>query len=205
LINPYEKLNLSPDCTDEELEARFQTLRAQYSEDRFKEGEEGRIGAVNLEELVQAYNLIKEQRAPKVDEAPAQEQTEQKESDPLDTVDALIKENKIDQAQALLDDITARTGRWHYLQAIIYYKRNWFSDSLRQLDIAINMEPNNAQYKKSRELLAKNMNGMPPPGAEMPPPEEMGRADTAMGLSNCCTGLCLADCCCNSVRCCGCG
>ena len=73
MFNPYEKLNLTPDCTDAELEARFLELKKQYSEDRFKEGEEGRLGAVNLENLMQAYNLIKEQRASVASEQNASE------------------------------------------------------------------------------------------------------------------------------------
>lgn len=189
---------LDPTCTDEELDAKYAALKAQYSEDRFLEGEAGKQGAIHLSELEEAYAQIHAARA----------QAKQNEmfGDDLDRADALIKEGKLDLAQQKLDTVSSRTGRWHYLQSIVYYKRNWYQDSLQQLNIAISLEPDNEQYKRSRELLEQNMKTTIPPeqqtGPQGAPPPQM---DDSMGMANCCQTLCCASCCCDMMRCFGCG
>ena len=58
----------------------------------------------------------------------------------------MIKENKIAEAQDKLDNITERNAEWHYLQSVIFYKKNWINESKKQLEIAISIEPNNQKY-----------------------------------------------------------
>ena len=56
--NPYEILGLSKDSTAAELEARYNALKAEYGEGRFKHGKEGLIAARNLNDLEEAWRDI---------------------------------------------------------------------------------------------------------------------------------------------------
>jgi Cu2+-exporting ATPase len=70
---------------------------------------------------------------------------------------ALLKENKLSEAQARLDDFNERTAEWHYLQAAVFYKKNWTNDSKKQLEIAMQMDPENAKYRAAYgKMNAKN-------------------------------------------------
>ena len=56
--DPYSVLGLTPDASEEELKAKYEALKAEYGEQRFKAGEEGNEGAKKLTELEAAWSLI---------------------------------------------------------------------------------------------------------------------------------------------------
>ena len=94
----YELLGLSESATDEEIDARYQELRAKYNEDRWLDGEAGNEAARMLTKLDVAYAEIKDSR---------KEQSKNTEGESsFEEITALIKENKINEAQARLDDLT---------------------------------------------------------------------------------------------------
>jgi hypothetical protein len=72
-------------------------------------------------------------------------------------IEKLIKDGSIDLAQQKLDDINERTAEWHYLQSVVFYKKNWTNESKKQLEIAMNMEPYNTKYSTAYEKLKKKM------------------------------------------------
>ncbi len=200
---PYEILGLTPDATPEELKERYEALKADYSEGRFKDGEEGNQAAKNLTELEKAWADIQAREEAKQTVA---EEVDAAEPDDLKYVDGLIKAGRYDEAQAALDGITTRDGEWHYLQSIIYYKREWLTECKAQLEAAINCDPYNNKYKLALDKLNMVM------GSNNVDPRTLGQ-DNINGqdmyrqqddtLANCCLGYCLLNSCCNAMRCCG--
>ena len=87
------------------------------------------------------------------------EQTYDTKQDGVDysSVDILIKAGKVEEAQQVLDGYSERTAEWHYLQAVIYYKKNWGNECKKQMEIALTKDPNNAKYKDSYDKLCKEM------------------------------------------------
>lgn len=144
----YEILGLSVNATDEEIENAYKTLKNKYSRERFLEGEEGNIAARNLTRLETAYEEIKNSRA--------FEKTDEDRGDYAE-ITRLIKEGKLDVAQGKLDVSSERSAEWHYLQSVIFYKKNWVNESKKQLEIALSLEPDNAKYKNSYEKLKGKM------------------------------------------------
>lgn len=61
--NPYEILGLDENSSFEELEQRYNQLKAEYSEGRFKSGAEGAEAARKLTELESAWQDIKSRQA----------------------------------------------------------------------------------------------------------------------------------------------
>ena len=72
-------------------------------------------------------------------------------------VESLIKDKRLDVAQKKLDDITERDAEWHYLQSVIFYKKNWINESKKQLEIALTMEPHNEKYSTAFSKLKQKM------------------------------------------------
>lgn len=145
----YRFLGVEETASDEEIEARYAELKKQYEEDRWLDGEAGNEGAKNLTRLETAYAEIKADRA--------QRSTSDGNGDALDEAANLLRENKINEAQHLLDSFNERNAEWHYLQACIFYKKNWFNDSKKQLEIAIELDGDNKKYREAYgKLNAKN-------------------------------------------------
>lgn len=61
----------------------------------------------------------------------------------------LLKSDKLSEAQSRLDEFNERGAEWHYLQAVVFYKKNWSNESKKQLEIAMQMDPNNRKYQEA--------------------------------------------------------
>lgn len=145
----YELLGLAEGATDEEIKARYDELKAKCNEDRWLDGEAGNEAARMLTKLDVAYEEIMASRKEQSKNTDGQ--------DSYEAVSALIKEGKLAEAQTALDEFNERSAEWHYLQAVVYYKKNWTNDSKKQLEIAIQMDPDNRKYRDAYgKLNAKN-------------------------------------------------
>lgn len=145
----YELLGVSETATDEEITTRYNELREKYREERWQDGEAGNEAARMLTKLEVAYKEIMSSRKEQ------EKNTEGQNS--FEEIAALLKENKLAEAQARLDDFNERPAEWHYLQAAVFYKKNWTNDSKKQLEIAIQMDPDNVKYRNAYgKMTAKN-------------------------------------------------
>jgi len=145
----YKILNITKDATDEEVENAYKTLKERYSKERFYEGEIGNEAAKKLTKIETAYQEIMASRKVIDDNG-------EKKYD-FSEVETLIKKGDISSAQTLLDDIYDRNAEWHYLQSVIFYKKNWINESKKQLEIAVNMEPHNVKYSEDYAKLKQKI------------------------------------------------
>ena len=198
IYNPYEILGLTPSATRAEVDARYAALREKYQRDRFLPGDEGEEASEKLQQLEVAYRDILSQQ----DE---ERQTDHfTEDSDYTVVQQLIKDGKLDEAQSKLDARETRDAEWHYVQSILFYKRNWFLESKKQLELACQMDPNNARYKQSLEKLTKILasNTISPDQLRTTsrPVDNGPRVGAGNGT---CTGSTCSDCiwCCNCYNC----
>ena len=145
----YKILGLSQGATAEEIDAAYSELKNKYMKDRFLEGEAGNEAAKNLTKLETAYTEIKLSLKRK--------DSEGKPNYDFSEVEKLIKNGNISAAQSLLDGVNERNAEWHYLQSVIFYKKNWISESEKQLKIALNMDPHNEKYSESYSRLKQKI------------------------------------------------
>ncbi|MDE7464047.1 MAG: hypothetical protein K2M48_03365 [Clostridiales bacterium] len=215
--DPYSVLGLSRDSDSELLRAKYKELHDLYGEQRFKSGEEGNEGARKLQELEEAWVLISSD-LDKNDKQTAF-------GGDYDRIDSLIRDGKYNEAQDMLDSITERKGEWHYMQAIVFYKREWLIEAKTQLEMALQDDPNNSKYRNSLDKLNMTLGGGPRPQQQQPYVNNggnMGQNDApynggqynggnnqpqqgdqmANCLSSCCCAYCLTDCLCSAMRCC---
>jgi hypothetical protein len=145
----YELLGLTENATDEEVKARYEELREKYREERWLDGEAGNEAAKMLTKIETAYAEICASRQ--------EYKSAENDVNAYEEIAALLKEGKVEDAQRRLDDCNERGAEWHYLQAVVFYKKNWTNDSKKQLEIALQMDPTNEKYKSSYEKMkAKN-------------------------------------------------
>lgn len=208
--NAFEILGLPSTATRDEVKDKYNELRKQYLEDRFKPGDEGERAAEKLQELDVAYRDAmdaideREQRANRAENAD-NATSDNGATDDYESIRQQIKDNKLDEAQNALDQIIDRTAEWHYLQSILFYKRNWFLESKKQLEMACQMEPNNKRYKQSLDKLTKIL------ASNTISPDQMRTSSSSTEDSRyydngTCTGSACADCllcnmCCNCASC----
>lgn len=142
----YKILGVSENASLQEIEEAYKKLKDKYSKERFYEGEIGNDAARNLTKLENAYSEIMSERNAKNSQS-------SNDSVGLAEIERLIKDGKISEAQNKLDDFSERSAEWHYLQAVVFYKKNWNNESKKQLEIAMNMDPYNSKYSDSYQKL----------------------------------------------------
>ena len=206
--DPYIVLGLKNDATQEQVENAYRTLRRKYEELRFSEGEEGAQASRALGELDRAYADCLDDLRKRVYVAGGASQ--------YGAAEELIRQGKLDEAQQKLDSAETRDAEWHYLQAIIYYKRNWHVESKKQLEIALTLDPNNEKYKRSYAKLNNMLNNagagnagqsqnanpygqQQQRGGYARPQQTDAGADTAATCCNTCSTLICCDCCCEMM------
>ena len=206
----YEIFGLTEEATDEELSARYEELKAKYKEDRWLDGEAGNEAARKLTQLETAYKELLLARKESA------RNTEGKSS--FEEIAELLKSDKISEAQYLLDSFNERSAEWHYLQSVVFYKKNWTNDSKKQLEIAMQMQPDNMKYKEAygklnakinyNEQSAKKQQSENPYSNAQPHTSMDGDDDRMMGGNACseCVSCCYTYLCvdCLFSLCCGC-
>ena len=139
-----ELFGLSEGATKEELDAAYSALRAKYLEERFMDGEVGNNAATMLTRIETAYSdLLRE----------FSESATTSEGGSFTRVEELINQGNYTDAQRELDSFNERGGRWHYLQSVLFYRKGWINESKKQLEIAMQLEPENDKYKDTYKKL----------------------------------------------------
>ena len=146
-----EILGLSEGATEEQIKDAYARLRAKYLEDRFKDGEEGNEAARMLTKLDTAYNELMSELA--------EDQSAASGGTSFERVEELIRSGDVQEAQRVLDGFNERNARWHYLQSVVFYKKSWMNESKKQLEIAMQLEPDNEKYKETYRKLCDRING----------------------------------------------
>ncbi len=194
----YEILQVSENATDEEIKEAYRALKMKYNEERWQDGEAGNQAARMLEKVDAAYEEIMRERREK--------RREDGGKSALDEVADLIRAGDLSGAQSKLDGFNERSAEWHYLQSVVFYKKNWINESKKQLEIAMQLDGGNPKYREAYEKLRaradyRGQTG----GAEHTDPnptadEQMGGNWCANCASFCYTFLCvncLFNLCCN--------
>ncbi len=195
----YKILEVDENATDEEIKASYERLKEKYNEEKWQEGEAGNEAARMLDKLEAAYREVTDSRRIKSQSTDG--------ADSFEEVTKAIKAGNIPLAQELLDGFNERNAEWHYLQSVVYYKKNWLVDSKKQLEIAIQMDGANGKYKDAYEKLkaqtdySSQTGGAPNINPNPAPEREMGGNWCSTCASMCYTYLCIN---CLFNLCCGC-
>ena len=194
----YEILGLSENATDEEIEAAYEKLRKRLKEDMFAEGEKGNKAARDLTKVETAYAEIKEYRK-KINAST--------EKPSYEEVEAAIRDGRINDAQEKLDGYSERDAEWHYLQSVVFYKKNWLNESKKQLELAMNLYPANKKYSDSYAKIKQKMEytnrQFTSGNAEFDRPQDERYENRQMGgdgcssMCECCTTMLCANMMCN--------
>ncbi len=144
----YMILNCNENSSDEDIQREYEALKKKYSEDRFLDGEAGNYAAKKLTEVETAYNEIMNSR----------KENKERSGNLFEEVEKAIRDGDLQAAQRFLDAFDERNAEWHYLQSVVFYKKNWKNESKKQLEIAMSMNSEEKKYKDAYNTLVEGMN-----------------------------------------------
>ena len=220
-MNPYQVLGVNENASDEQIRSAYLQLVKKYHPDKYQDNPLKELAGEKLKEINEAYDVITKQRQQGA--RPGGSSYTGGSSYSGDSsytggasyygeysaefarVRDLLNSNSIQQARALLNNISNRNAEWNYLYGITLFRSGEYSAARSYLETAVMLDPNNPEYRNAYQTTFAR-------GARTYHTYERGgTGNPGYGSgcgSNLCTTLICADCCCecfggNLIPCCG--
>ena len=194
MTDPYKVLGVSPNATDIEVKNAYRALARKYHPDNYDSSNPlAELASEKMKEVNEAYETIMQSRRTASGRRGG---ASGGATATYAEIRQMINARRIRDAEMALSRIPAaeRVADWHYLESLVLMQRGFVNDAMRELEIACQMEPDNQEYQKAKEMFNQASAGY-------------GRnyyGDTIYrqgGCSTCdmCQGLICADCCCECM------
>lgn len=160
--DPYSVIGVSPSATDEEVKSAYRELVKKYHPDNYANNPLADLASEKMKEINEAYDEIMKMReggsrSDNWDDFSSQGSGSGK----YPNIREMITRGQIAEAQSILDAVPLRDrdAEWHFLMGSIMYRKGWINEAYVNFQNAYQAEPNNPEYRKAVERLARQSNG----------------------------------------------
>lgn len=195
--DPYSVLGVSQNASDDEVKKAYRELARKYHPDNYQNNPLADLAEEKMKEINEAYDTITKQRSSGFSGGGSygggyQSYQRSGPSDPIYArVRSLINAGDLESAEQLLLQTGQKDGEWYFLSGSIAYRRGWLDEAMQNYTRAVQMEPNNTEYRQALAVMQRgSMGGYRPAG--------YGGGVDAL---DCCTALMCFNCCCGGGHC----
>ncbi len=203
--DPYEVLGVGPDASDDEIKRTYRDLARKYHPDNYQNNPLADLAEEKMKEINEAYDAIVKTRSAGASGSYGggsaaqggyaygygsgyQQQSQGSRSSVFVQARQAIHANDLAGAEQILQG-ASRNGEWYFLMGSIAYRRGWLDEARQNYQIAVQMDPNNMEYRQALGMMRQGGYGYQP---------DMGGAQCD-GFDCCTTMLCM-NCLCNGCR-----
>ena len=150
--DPYKILGIPNTATEEEVKTAYRELAKKYHPDNYADSPLADLANEKMQEINEAYDsIITSLRASKGGAGTGQPNNgyagyntagqQGYQSSNLADIRRLIQENRLVEAEELLDGIPAasRDGEWYFLKGSVYFQRGWLDDAMNHFSTALSL------------------------------------------------------------------
>ena len=150
MSDPYNILGVSRGASEEEIKRAYHELARKYHPDNYHDNPLSDLAQEKMKEVNEAYDLIMKNRGGGRSYQPGSGQSSSSGSTQESArVRAAINAGNIQLAEELLSAFTNRDAEWNFLMGSVCYRKGWLDDARRYFQTAVNMEPNNPEYRQA--------------------------------------------------------
>ncbi len=203
--DPYEVLGVNRDAGDDEIKRVYRDLARKYHPDNYQNNPLADLAEEKMKEINEAYDAITRTRSGGgyggggaaqsgygygyASSSGYQQQSSRASGGSVFAqVRQAISRNDLEQAEQLLQG-ASRNGEWYFLMGSIAYHRGWTDEAWQNYRLAVQMEPNNMEYRQALNMMQQGGYGYQPDMAG-------GQCD---GM-DCCTAMMCMNCLCGGCR-----
>lgn len=200
MTDPYEVLGVSRNATYDEINTAYRKLVKQYHPDRYVGNPLADLAKEKIVEINAAYDAIIADRKKADSGEGARSSNSTNDGFNSNQIRILINQNRLAEAEALLNKSSIRNAEWHFLMGSLLKHKGWYDMAYQHFNRAADMEPSNSEYRNARDSMDYSGNMY----------RGMGNAGGYQAdCCDTCQALMCADCCCemcggNLIPCCGC-
>ena len=198
--DPYSVLGVSQNASDDEVKKAYRELARKYHPDNYQNNPLADLAEEKMKEINEAYDTITKQRSGggyAGGYRPSggygyQQGWSAASSNPLYIrVRNLINAGDLNQAEQLLYESSQKDGEWYFLSGSIAYRKGWLDEAIQNYSRAVQMEPNNMEYRQALAVMQRGgMGGYRPAGYS-----------AGMDAMDCCTTMMCLNCLCGGGHC----
>ncbi len=204
--SPYEVLGVREGADFETVKKAYRELVRKYHPDQYSNHPLSDLAEEKLKEINHAYDEIsKRQNSENNSGAQGRQYSKnqgstqnsnkqsagyQEASTNFSEIRQMIFNNRIQEAEKVLDFSNIRNAEWYYLKGLVFSRKGWYNEALQSIQTAVNLEPSNYEYRQALNQMAgqnNNFNNM----------SYARRGGGGMDMCQMCQCLICADCCCD--------
>ncbi len=198
--DPYQVLGVSPSASDEEVKKAYRELARKYHPDNYQNNPLADLAEEKMKEVNEAYDAINRQRSGGGGGYAYQTQSGGQSysqgyasADPVfQRIRQCIQMGDLDAAERILtQEAVTKNGEWYFLMGMVEYRRGWLDQARQHIQMAVQMEPNNMEYRQAYQMMARGGQAYQPYGGSV----------VSSDACDCCTTLMCLNCLCGGGRC----
>lgn len=192
--DPYKVLGVDKNATPEEIKKAYRKLAKKYHPDNYANNPLSDLAEEKFKEINEAYETLcgSGSGSGGYSGSSYSGHTYSGGAGNFSQIRNLINMNRVDEADALLEQMQNHNAEWFYLKGLVYMKRGWYTQGLNFIRQAVNLEPSNFEYRATLNNYINQTRQYGQSGYNM------GRMDSNSAC-NCCSNLLCADCCCECM------
>ena len=159
--DPYSVLGVSSNASDQEIKRAYRELARKYHPDNYANNPLADLAEEKMKEINEAYETIQKQRSGGGGGSYQQssgggygyQQSGQQyggSGNPTySRVRNMIQMGDLNGAEQLLREVPQKNGEWYFLMGSIAYRRGWLDEAMQNYNLAVQMDPNNLEYRQA--------------------------------------------------------
>lgn len=157
-MNPYEVLGIKPGATQDEIKSAYRKLIKQYHPDKFVDNPLKDLAEEKMMQINKAYDMLTKNGGSNNYSNTNYSNTSSysgsaNNSHEFQEIRRLIQSRNFSVAETRLNSINNRNAEWHYLFGAVMLNKGWYDSALEHMTTAVNMDPNNFEYKQGLNAL----------------------------------------------------
>lgn len=175
--NPYEVLGIKPGASEAEIKAAYKELVKKYHPDKYQNNPLADLAEEKMQEINEAYDALMKNRGGGgayggayggsqaygsrsyggAYESASRSGAGTGSSDYYAVRQALDR-NDLTAAEQMLINMPGRDAEWFFLSGVLSYKKGWVDDAMSNMRQAMDMDPNNYEYRQVYQQMAAGAN-----------------------------------------------
>jgi molecular chaperone DnaJ len=185
---------VSKNATPEEIKSAYKKLAKQYHPDRYVGNPLSDLAAEKFKEINEAYETLtngsyNSSSYSSQSNGSASYGSSYSGMGTFAQVRNYINMRNFTEAERMLDNMSDRNAEWFYLKGVVCLGRGWHTQGVNFVRQAVNMDPANAEYRRTLNSIENQTRQY----------REVGTGMNDATMCNCCSNLLCADCCCECM------